>query len=85
MGAPWVVEDGRPICTKCHMVKSLKQWEEELQKEVIRLRCTKERGPRSMGKIHTQKLYLQLIIKTAKGGGECWCWVTFDRHRDTHL
>lgn len=38
--------------------------------------------PRSMGKIHRQKLYLQLIIKTAKESGECWWWLTFDRHRE---
>lgn len=40
--AHWVEEGGS---TKCGMVKSLKSWEEGLQKEAIRLHCTKERGP----------------------------------------
>lgn len=45
IAALWAVEGGRSTGTKCGMVKSLKQWEEEMQKEVIRLHCIKERGP----------------------------------------
>jgi len=50
-----VEKGGISTCTRCALVESFKQWVEELQKEIIRLHCVREKEPQIGNYLRLQK------------------------------